>query len=58
VSSWVEHQGLSNPDSHGPGGRHPAPALHAYRRFEAKRKGAVLNHVRSYRRDMWDAALL
>ena len=27
---------LSNPDSHGPGGRHPAPALHPYRRFEAK----------------------
>jgi hypothetical protein len=26
VSSWVEIEILSNPDSHGPGGRHPNPA--------------------------------
>jgi hypothetical protein len=27
VSSWVEHRDLSNPDSHGPGRRHPCPAI-------------------------------
>jgi len=34
VSSWVGIKVLSNPDSHGPGGRSPLPGIDRYRRFE------------------------
>jgi hypothetical protein len=35
VSSWVGIEILSNPDSHGPGGRSQAPTSARYWRFEA-----------------------
>ena len=43
MSSWVEVEIFSNPDSHGPGGRSRDPTSARYRRFEARpvRCGAV-----------------
>ena len=38
MSSWVEVEIFSNPDSHGPGGRSRDPTSARYRRFEARRK--------------------
>jgi hypothetical protein len=40
VSSWVAVEILSNPDSHGPGGRSRDPTSARYRRFEARECGS------------------
>ena len=38
MSSWVEVEIFSNPDSHGPGGRSRDPTSARYRRFEARQR--------------------